>query len=67
MADLGSRKPADELANDAALHADVAVRTMNDAEGEDFRDRAFEELGMAVTSLGMAVRELSRDVRRLKG
>lgn len=49
-----------EHAENAADHADSAVRIMNDAEVPDFRDRAFEELCFAVI-------ELSRAVGRLEG
>ncbi len=48
-----------EHAENAADHADSAVRIMNDAELPDFRDRAFEELGFAVSALGHALASLA--------
>jgi len=55
---------AAEHADEAAKHADGAVRTMNEGEVPQFRDRAFEEMGFAVHQLSLAVAELSRTMHR---
>jgi hypothetical protein len=48
----------------AASHADNAVRVMNDAVGTDYRDRAFEELGLAIHELSIAVGLIGRGLDR---
>lgn len=50
---------AKDHAENAAAHADSAVRVMNDAELPQFRDRAFEELGFAITSLAQAIQVIA--------
>lgn len=50
---------AKEHAENAAAHADAAVRVMNEGELPQFRDRAFEELGFAVLELSRAVAKLA--------
>ena len=52
------------FAEEAAKHADSAVRVMNDAEMDQFRDRAFEEMGFAVHKLSLAVAELASTLHR---
>lgn len=51
---------AQEHAENAADLADSAVRTMNDADVDQFRDRAFEDLGLAVADLARAVAILAK-------
>lgn len=52
-------RTAKEYAENAADHADSAVRVMNKAELPEFRDRAFEEMGFAINQLALAVASLA--------
>ncbi|KRE30438.1 hypothetical protein [Agromyces sp. Soil535] len=51
-------------ADDAASHADSAVRLMNEPHRNDPRDRAFEEFGFAVFALSKAIAQLARASHR---
>ncbi|ROR81147.1 hypothetical protein SAMN06295974_0372 [Plantibacter flavus] len=52
-------RTAKEFAENAADHADSAVRVMNEADLPEYRDRAFEEMGFAINQLALAIAGLA--------